>query len=252
MQRLFDMHCHLSAMANADEVALDAARLGISLINMSVSPADARAAERLAIHGNVRLARGLHPWWIADGKIGPDEMRLAADECAASRFVGEVGLDFSGARTKSADVQTGALETIVRTCQANAVEGRVVSIHAVRSAEAVLDILEAHGMAGGAACIMHWFSGTSDELVRARKLGCYFSVNDRMIATRRGREYARQVPSDRLLLETDAPTSFGRDGDAREIEARLLATAATLADLRGEEEERLLDRIARTSVELLG
>lgn len=252
MQRLFDMHCHLSAMANADEVALDAARLGISLINMSVSPADARAAERLAIHGNVRLARGLHPWWIANGEIGPDEMRLAADECAASRFVGEVGLDFSGARAKSAEAQIGALEAIVRACEANAVEGRVVSIHAVRSAEAVLDILEAHGMAGGAACIMHWFSGTSDELVRARELGCYFSVGDRMIATRRGREYARQVPSDRLILETDAPTSFGGDGFAREIKARLLATAATLANLRGEEEERLLDRIARTSEELLG
>ena len=252
MQRLFDMHCHLSAMANADEVALDAARLGISLINMSVSPADARAAERLAAHGNVRLARGLHPWWVADGKIGPDEMRHAADECASSRFIGEVGLDFSGARAKSAEAQTGALETIVRACEANAVEGRVVSIHAVRSAEAVLDILEAHGMAGGAACIMHWFSGTSDELVRARELGCYFSVNERMLASRRGREYARQIPLKRLLLETDAPTSFGGDGAAREIKERLLATAAALADLRGEEEERLLDRIARTSEELLG
>ena len=252
MQRLFDMHCHLSAMANADEVALDAAGLGISLINMSVSPADARAAERLAIHGNVRLARGLHPWWIANGEIGPDEIRLAADECAASRFVGEVGLDFSGARAKSAEAQIGALEAIVRACEANAVEGRVVSIHAVRSAEAILDILEAHGMAGGAACIMHWFSGTSDELVRARELGCYFSVSERMIATRRGREYARQVPSDRLLLETDAPASFGGDGAARKIKARLLATAATLADLREEEEERLLDRIARTSEGLLG
>lgn len=252
MQRLFDMHCHLSAMANADEVALDAARLGISLINMSVSPADARAAERLAAHGNVRLARGLHPWWVADGAVELDEIELAADACAASRFVGEVGLDFSRAREKSAEAQIEAFKKIARACEARACEDRVLSIHAVRSAESVLDILEAHGMAGGAACIMHWFSGTSDELARARDLGCYFSVGDRMLATRRGREYARQVPADRLLLETDAPTSFGEDGAAGEIEARLLATAAALADLRGEEREPLLDRMARTSEELLG
>ena len=30
-------------------------------------------------------------------------------------------------------------------------------------------------------------------------------MNERMLATKRGREYARQIPLDRLLLETDAP-----------------------------------------------
>ena len=252
MQRLFDMHCHLSAMANADEVALDAAGLGISLLNTSVSPADARAAERFAIHGNVRLARGLHPWWIADGKIGPDEILLAADECAASRFVGEVGLDFSGARAKSAEAQAGALETIVRACEANAVEGRVVSIHAVRSAEAVLDILEAHGMAGGAACIMHWFSGTSDELVRARELGCYFSVNERMLASRRGREYARQAPLERLLLETDAPRTFGQRSSGSAIRNSLECALDSLADIRLESRDHIAGKIMKTSEQLIG
>lgn len=33
---------------------------------------------------------------------------------------------------------------------------------------------------------------------------CYFSVNERMLGTKRGREYARQIPLDKLLIETNA------------------------------------------------
>mgnify|MGYP004492342999 CR=1 FL=1 len=70
---------------------------------------------------------------------------------------------------------------------------------------AVLDVLERHGATRSNACILHWFSGSSQELARARELGCHFSVNPNMLATKRGRAYVRQIPPNRLLLETDLP-----------------------------------------------
>ena len=40
-------------------------------------------------------------------------------------------------------------------------------------------------------------------------MGCLFSVNEFMLATRRGRAYARQIPTGQLLLETDLPAEPG-------------------------------------------
>ena len=62
--------------------------------------------------------------------------------------------------------------------------------------------------------ILHWFSGTSDELTRARRLGCYFSLNA-CWKRNEGRAYARAVSADRLLLETDEPPHEGLRGTRR-------------------------------------
>lgn len=251
MERLYDMHCHLGSMANADQVADEADSLGVTLLNMTVSPADAAESERLASHSNVRLAHGLHPWWIADGSCGEADVARAAIMCAASRYVGEIGLDFSSGRASSALQQLEAFEWIIESCAQRAVERRVLSIHAVRAASEALDVLQRFDLPHSAACIFHWFSGTSDELARARKMGCYFSVNARMLATRRGREYARQIPLDKLLLETDAPREFGSTGEAVAIKKELSTTIDVLSRLLDIRRDGLCERLRLTSEELL-
>ncbi len=40
---------------------------------------------------------------------------------------------------------------------------------------------------------------------RAIEIGCYFSVNPRMLETKSGVEVIKKIPYDRMLLETDAP-----------------------------------------------
>lgn len=251
MERLYDMHCHLGSMANADQVADEAESLGITLLNMTVSPVDAVECERLASHPNVRLAHGLHPWWVADGTCGEADIARAAITCAASRYVGEIGLDYSAARASSAPQQLEAFEWIIEACAERRVQGRVVSIHAVRAASETLDVLQRFDLPHSAACVFHWFSGTGEDLVRARKMGCYFSVSARMLATKRGREYARQIPKDKLLLETDAPREFGSAGSGAELHDELSQALETLAEVRGEGMEPLADRIRQTSQGLM-
>lgn len=251
MERLYDMHCHLGSMANADQVADEADSLGVTLLNMTVSPADAAESERLASHSNVRLAHGLHPWWIADGSCGEADVARAAIACAASRYVGEIGLDFSSGRASSAPQQLEAFEWIIESCAQRPLERRVLSIHAVRAASEALDTLQRFDLPHSAACIFHWFSGTSEELARARKMGCYFSVNARMLATKRGREYARQIPLGKLLLETDAPREFGVQGNATALADELSQALDTLAGARNENKKLLADRIGQTSQELI-
>ena len=112
----------------------------------------------------------------------------------------------------------------------------MISIHAVRSAGTVLDVLESHGLLipnpDSPAIIFHWFSGTSDELARARNAGCCFSANERMLASKRGREYVRQIPLDHLLLETDAPAEANTETSARQLADSLARASKVITQLK--------------------
>ena len=142
--------------------------------------------------------------------------------------------------------EANQIQALDRLCDAlvqSPLAGRVISIHAVRSAGTVLDVLESHGLlipnSDSPVIIFHWFSGTSDELVRARNAGCYFSVNERMLATKRGREYARQIPLDRLLLETDAPAEPNTETSAQSLIRSLTRTSMRIASLKNCDAKRI-------------
>lgn len=246
------MHCHLDWIAQAAAVADEARERRIGLLCTPVTPCDTLSAcKHFAPHPNVRVGLGLHPWWIEDSAAGRSLIDQAVELASASSFIGEVGLDFSPAHTASARLQTEAFERLARACAEHPRPGRTISIHAVRSAETALDILERTGLITHARCIFHWFSGTSDDLARLRAHGCFISVNERMLATKRGREYARQMPLDRLLLETDAPARAGVSVSVEVLEGALMRTAARLSAIHGIELEQLLDTIAETSACLL-
>ena len=201
---LFDLHCHLDFDPDVRVAAQELAELDMGAFSTTVTPEGYEwACELLEPFGNVRGGLGLHPWWIADGRLGSQDValfeRLAKDE----RFIGEVGLDFGRDRAATRDMQVAAFERVARACASG---GKVLSIHAVKAAGEALDVLERAGALAGNACIFHWFSGTSDELQRAVRAGCFFSINPRMLASKRGRAYAQAVPAERLLLETDAPS----------------------------------------------
>ena len=235
--RLFDAHCHLDLMAYPNAVADEATASGLGLFDCGIDPCDFSAAnERARRHPGIIAGVGLHPWWLADGRCGNAEIDLLCQIAAQERYIGEVGLDFSARFTGSEPLQTQALDRLCDALVQHPLTGRVISIHAVRSAGAALDVLESHGLLipnpDSPVIIFHWFSGTSDELVRARNAGCYFSVNERMLATKRGREYARQIPLDRLLLETDAPAEAQADINARQLITSLKSVSRHIAELK--------------------
>lgn len=235
--RLFDAHCHLDLMTYPNAVADETAAIGLGVFDCGVDPRDfAAAKKRVSRYPNIIAGVGLHPWWLADGRCGPADVNLLCELAAQERYIGEVGLDFSARFAGSELLQIQALDRLCDALVQHPLTGRVISIHAVRSAGAVLDVLESHGLLipnpDSPAIIFHWFSGTSDELARARNAGCYFSVNERMLATKRGREYARQIPLDRLLLETDAPAEQQADTNAQQLIASLKRVSRRIAELK--------------------
>lgn len=235
--QFFDTHCHLDLMLGPDAAASESAALGLGLFDCGVDPRDfAAAKKRAGRYPNIIAGAGLHPWWLADGRCGPAEVNLLCEVAAQERYIGEVGLDFSARFAGSEPLQIQAFDRLCGSLVQRSLAGRVISIHAVRSAGTVLDALESHGLLipnpDSPVIIFHRFSGTSDELVRARNAGCYFSVNERMLATKRGREYVRQIPLDRLLLETDAPFDQQSNTSAQQLVASLKSTSRHIAELK--------------------
>ena len=235
--RFFDTHCHLDLMLSPDAAASESAALGLGLFDCGVDPRDfAAAKKRASRYPNIIAGAGLHPWWLADGRCGPAEVNLLCEVADQERYIGEVGLDFSARFAGSEPLQIQALDRLCDALVQYPLAGRVISIHAVRSAGTVLDALESYGLLtpspNSPAIIFHWFSGTSNEFVHARNAGCYFSVNERMLASKRGREYVRQIPLDRLLLETDAPVEANTETSARQLADSLARAYKVITQLK--------------------
>ena len=101
------------------------------------------------------------------------------------------------------EVQSGGVQSDVQHTAPCA--KKILSIHAAGTRENIVDILKTTGVLECATCIFHWFSLDSIQFCDARSQSCMFSVNTRMLASRKGKNYAAQLPLTQLLLETDMP-----------------------------------------------
>lgn len=250
---LVDMHCHLGFASNFDEVLRGLEAHGASAFCNTVTPQehskllsemnavgmsataipasnDVDAAASEGVKGIVALGLGLHPWWVGDDV---DDLLDAFDgQLERTRFVGEIGLDFGKRSRGTAELQVRAFEHIAGLLASRG--GLTVSIHTIHSAGMVMDILERTGACESCDCILHWFSGTSEELKRAREMGFRFSVNPMMAKSRRGAEYIKAISVDQLLLETDAPPEGERYGFQRQQE-QLKVAADEITAVKGED-----------------
>ena len=69
-----------------------------------------------------------------------------------------------------------------------------------------------------------------------------------MLRTRRGREYARQLPLKRLLTETDLPAEDQTGLSADMVDGAILQTLAELSRIRGAD---VTDAVGQNSEQLL-
>lgn len=200
---MIDFHCHLDLFPDPVHVAERCEKEGIYVLSVTTTPSAWHGTRKLE-RSRIRTALGLHPQLAHERG---SELGLFDELLAETRYVGEVGLDGAPPFRAHWCEQLTVFDHILDSCaQAG---GRVLSIHSRRAAKAVIDRLEAVPQAG--TFILHWFSGSPRELLRAVALGCWFSVGPAMLAGEKGRALAAQLPRDRVLTESDGP--FARIGD---------------------------------------
>lgn len=191
----FDAHIHTPWIQNFEDFKSS----GLKTFGVSVTPQEYKNSDCLAL--------GMHPWY-AD----IEQLELFRTLAEKTSYIGEIGLDFVNGKDSQ-------LEVFEAVCQSIKPQS-YVSIHSVKAMSSTFEILKSTGRLDDCCLIFHWYSEDGEILTRLRRAGCYFSINPKMLETKRGREYTRQVEMDKLLIETDLPKRQGskiRTGDIFQI-----------------------------------
>ena len=235
MIELFDSHCHLTDTAFRDDreaVLLRAREAGVTrLVCIASSVDDAGAALAFARgREGVWCTAGVHPHEA--GEAAPDAVARVRELAAEPEVVaiGETGLDYHYDHSPR-DVQRALFDAHLAL---GAELGLPVVVHA-READA--DIAAAMKNAPeGTRGVLHCFTGGDLAFAEARRRDWYVSFSG--IASFRSFTIAhllREVPADRLLVETDspylAPVPFrGKRNEPARVRQVAEAVAAHLGD----------------------
>jgi TatD DNase family protein len=206
--RLVDSHCHLDMPqfdADREEVVARAREAGLVEVLVVGGVDDGgrhRRALEVAASFGLPATAGVHPHEARiAGEAVYDELRGLARE-GRIVAIGEIGLDFHYDHSPR-EAQREAFRRQIRLARE---VGLPVVVHTREADVETADILEGEG-AGEAGGVIHCFTGGLELARRALDLGFLVSFSG-IVAFPRAeviQQVAREVPDDRLLLETDAP-----------------------------------------------
>lgn len=196
---MIDAHCHLDLYPHPNGVVREAVKHGVFVVSVTTTPLAWKDTSRLAYgHDSIVTALGMHPQLVASR---PGDMEHFEDLVSETEWLGEIGLDGSSECKGSMPEQVRVFRHVL-TVSARA-GGRMMSIHSRGASEAVIAELRAAPDAG--IPILHWFSGTLRQLESAVMMGCWFSVGEPMLRSKRGQDLIRRIPKERMLTESDGP-----------------------------------------------
>ncbi len=200
---------HASFHADVDHVLHRARAAGVSpIIVTGTSVAESRAALDLALkHPDLYCTAGVHPHHARecdDGTVPSLKEILAHPRVVA---VGECGLDFNRNYSPHPDQE----KWFVAQLELGIELGKPLFLHSRDAHPRFADILREKRPQKAVA---HCFTGSAEELHAYLDLGLYIGITGWICDERRGRHLlglVKDIPRDRLLLETDSPYLTPRD-----------------------------------------
>lgn len=203
-----DSHCHLDfpeLAGRLPEVLAGMAQAQVEhalCISVTLETLPGVLALVDAHPGRLSASVGVHPGY--DDVEEPDEARLVA-LAADWRIVavGETGLDYYRTPAEELDWQRERFRTHIRAARQ---AGKPLVIHTRAAAADTMQILREEG-ARDAGGVMHCFTEDWEIARQALDIGFHISMSG-IVSFRNAHtvhEVARQVPDDRLLIETDSP-----------------------------------------------
>lgn len=210
---LVDSHCHLQFerfSADAEAVIQRSLDAGMSLVMPSSQLATSQAAVALANkHDRVYAAVGLHPIHVQDEAFDPSAYEALANNRKVVG-IGETGLDRYRiiAETEAEEVAIFEQQKAVLLQHLDLAEvvGKTAILHCREAYDDLLALLEQRGLR--VQPVIHCFMGDRAQARRFLALGSYVGFTGVITFDNCAPELleaVREVPLDRMLIETDAP-----------------------------------------------
>ena len=249
---MIDSHCHLAGREFTRDLpevvarAHDAGLVRCLVILGADDDAEFAQVERLSdLWPGVRYAIGVHPHQAHQFAGDPDgaaaitarRLDVTTEACA----VGEIGLDYHYDFSPR-DVQHAVFRAQLRLARSR---GLPVVIHTREADEDTLRIIseESQGLLRG---VFHCFTGNIEAARQRLATGFYLSIPGVATFPRSVelRDAVREIPADRLLIETDspylAPVPFR---GKRNEPAHVTRTFELLVELRGIAHQKLSETL---------
>ncbi len=253
---LIDSHAHLDARSYAADLPEVVARAkaagvrGVVLVGQWHAPGDFGQALELAATDPryFRATMGVHPHECANVPAADwaTLALLARDPRVAA--VGEAGLDYHYDRSPREEQQRWFRHQAALAREV----GKPLVVHTREADDDTAAILRELPPPRG---LIHCFTSDATAVRRYLDLGLYVSLAG--VVTFKNadalRDAARQVPLDRLLVETDCPYLAPLPHRGKRNEPAFVAiTAAALAKLHGVSEEAFAEATSRNAAALFG
>jgi TatD DNase family protein len=234
---LVDSHCHLDFPEFAPEIAqvvarAEAAGVGIC-VTIGTKLAGAERVREIATEfPGVFCSVGIHPHEAAAETLASEAPLL---ELASHRKVvgiGETGLDYYYEHSPR-EAQIANFRAHIRAARDL---GLPLIVHTRDAEDDTIAILREEMEEGAFAGLIHCFTGTAQLAQAALDMGLYISASGILTFKKADalRDVLRDVPLERLLVETDAPYLAPVPHRGKRNEPAYVAhTAKVLAELKG-------------------
>jgi TatD DNase family protein len=235
---LVDSHCHLDyykeESGERDAVIARARAAGVAtMVTIGTRISEFERVRRIAeSYDNVYCTVGIHPHEAAS-EPDVDVARLVElTKHPKVIGIGETGLDFYYDHSPR-DRQAAVFRTHIAAARE---AGLPLVVHSRNADRETAELLEEGDAGARLQGLIHCFSTTKELSERAIKIGFLISLSGILTFKNAGevRDIAREIPTDHLLVETDAPYLAPVPHRGKRNEPSFVThTASYLAELRG-------------------
>lgn len=148
---------------------------------------------------------GVHPWesWKTSMEEIKETLKLIEDNVDFLAGIGEVGLDYRFVRGE--DKWRRQREVFELFVKMGVEYDLALNIHVVGAEKEVVNLLNKYGVE---KVVFHWYTGSFIVLQDILSSGYYISTNLSVTYSKRVVGIIRQVPLNRIVLESDSPYEF--------------------------------------------
>ena len=199
---MIDTHAHLLSLENSEDIIKNMAENELDfIVNIGTTVEDSKQGVELSEkYERVYTTVGIYPEFSLE--TTEDDLKIIEELAKKDKVVaiGEIGLDYHN----EFDKESQKLLFIKQLEIADRL-GLPFCVHCRNSAEDVYEILSENKHLIKNSGLMHCYSEGKDWFKKFLDLGLYLSFSGNITYKKSDRTFLKEIPLDRILVETDSP-----------------------------------------------